>query len=55
MVERFKRDESGEWLYKPVTGLDNRLELSSIDCVMELSALYEEIDFGKQDSGDDEE
>ena len=54
-VERFKRDESGEWLYKPVTGLDNRLELPSIDCVMELSALYEEIDFGKQDSGDGEE
>ena len=49
-VERFKRDASDEWLYKPVKGLENSLELPSIACVMELSALYEEIEFDKQDS-----
>lgn len=48
-VERFKRYESGEWLYLKITGLESELELPSIGCTLSLAVLYEDVDFQRDD------
>lgn len=54
-IERFKRHESGEWLYLKITSLDEELELSSIACTLSLSVLYEDVDFGTTEGDENSE
>lgn len=44
-IERYLLHESGEWLYKQVAGLDNQLELPSINCVLSLADVYRKVEF----------
>lgn len=43
-VERFFRQESGDWLYTKVTGLDGVLSLPSIGCRLRLADIYKKIE-----------
>lgn len=42
-IVRFKRHSSSEWLYLKVTGLDNSLELPSINCKLDLATVYKKV------------
>jgi Uma2 family endonuclease len=46
-VERFKRHGANEWLYTAVMGLDQSLEVSSIDCTLALAKIYEKINWNQ--------
>ncbi|MDQ7024965.1 MAG: Uma2 family endonuclease [Anaerolineae bacterium] len=48
-IERYTRQESGEWLYRKVAGLENNIDLRSIDCVLELSQVYKKVDLPSGD------
>ncbi|HMW00507.1 MAG TPA: Uma2 family endonuclease [Acidobacteriota bacterium] len=45
MVEHFHRQEDGTWIYRVITGLTEFLELPTIDCWIQLSDLYDRIEF----------
>lgn len=42
-IERYLRQESGDWLYSHATGLDSSLDLPSIDCVLALTDVYKKV------------
>ena len=44
-IERYTRQSSGEWLYKSVSGVDNIIDLRSINCVLALATVYKKVDF----------
>ncbi|MCZ2095631.1 MAG: Uma2 family endonuclease [Anaerolineae bacterium] len=44
-IERYLRQPSGEWLLADATGLDARIELSSIGCTLALADVYEKVSF----------
>lgn len=44
-IERYLRQPSGEWLLADATGLDARIELSSIGCTLALADVYEKVTF----------
>lgn len=43
-VERFLRQDSGDWLYTRVTGLESTIALPSINCTLQLSKVYAKLD-----------
>lgn len=43
-IERFLRQESGDWLYTKVTRDDGVLKLSSIDCELKVADVYRKLD-----------
>jgi Uma2 family endonuclease len=49
-IERYLRQESGEWLYKQVTGMDAILELPSIECKLALEDVYVQVLFDEADT-----
>lgn len=44
-VEQFVRNDSGKWTYAAVEGLESSLALPSIDCTLNLSAVYKRVEF----------
>jgi Uma2 family endonuclease len=48
-VERFLRQESGEWLFVEVLGLDGVLDLPSIGCKLALADVYRRVTFEDED------
>ncbi len=44
-IERYLRQPSDEWLLADATGLDARIELSSIGCTLALADVYEKVSF----------
>lgn len=51
-VESYLRDETGEWQYSLVEGLNASLELSSISSKIDLSRLYDKTELNAKDGGD---
>lgn len=43
-VERFLRQDSGDWLYTKVAGLDASLSLASIECKLLLADVYAKLE-----------
>lgn len=50
-IEKYARYDADKWLYSETIGLENRIELPSIECVLALSDIYNKITF---DSDSDE-
>jgi Uma2 family endonuclease len=44
-VERFTRQEDGNWLYSEVTDLEGSIEIPSVVCRLPLSRIYHKVDF----------
>lgn len=42
-VEQYVRQPDGTWTYRAVVGLDSSLALPSIECTLELSAVYDKV------------
>jgi len=42
------------WLYTELTGLDQKITLQSIDCILGFSEVFRRIGFEKLDEGDSE-
>lgn len=51
-VEVFSREKSGKWVYSLVTGLNANLELSSINCKINLDRLYDKAILRASDNED---
>lgn len=45
VVEQFVRRADGKWDYKAVQGLESSLTLPSVECTLNLSAVYDKVDF----------
>jgi Uma2 family endonuclease len=45
LIEQYVRGEGGEWTFKAVEGLESSLALPSIECTLNLSAVYDKVDF----------
>jgi Uma2 family endonuclease len=50
-IERYLRQDDGKWEFSDATGLDAIVELSSIDCTLPLSEVYEQVTFTEDDGG----
>jgi Uma2 family endonuclease len=50
-IERYLRQDDGKWEFSDATGLDAIVELSSIDCTLPLSEVYEQVTFAEDDEG----
>ena len=44
VVEQFVRQADGKWTYTSVTGLEGSLSLPSVECTLNLSAVYDKVD-----------
>lgn len=44
-VEQFVRQADGKWTYTSVAGLEGSLSLPSVECTLNLSAVYDKVDF----------
>ena len=44
-VERFTRQEDGNWLYSEVTDPEGSIEIASVVCRLSLSRIYHKVDF----------
>lgn len=44
-IERYTRQPDNTWVFSEVTGRDQMIELSSIQCVLEVAEVYEKVDF----------
>jgi Uma2 family endonuclease len=45
VIEQFVRLEDGKWTYAAVIGLESSLPLPSVECTLNLSAVYDKVDF----------
>jgi Uma2 family endonuclease len=45
LVEQFTRNGDGKWTYVAAEGLESSLALPSIGCTLNLSAVYDKVDF----------
>jgi Uma2 family endonuclease len=45
LVEHYVRTGARTWMYKSTAGLENSLTLPSIECTLNLSAVYDKVDF----------
>jgi Uma2 family endonuclease len=45
LIEQYVRGEGGDWTFKAVEGLESSLSLPSIECTLNLSAVYDKVDF----------
>lgn len=44
-VERFTRQDNGQWLYESIGGLDGEIRLASLDIMLPLAEVYERVTF----------
>jgi Uma2 family endonuclease len=44
-IEQFVRNEDGKWTYAAAAGLESSLTLPSIDCTLNLAAVYKRVEF----------
>ncbi len=44
-IERYLRQDDDTWLLSEATGLESRIELTSIGCVLALAEVYEQVTF----------
>ncbi|HVS20229.1 MAG TPA: hypothetical protein VHD88_00200, partial [Pyrinomonadaceae bacterium] len=44
-VEQYARGKSGEWIYSVVKGLENEIQIESINCPLKLSEIYARVTF----------
>jgi Uma2 family endonuclease len=47
-IERFAKQEDGNWLFSEVTSRDGSIEVSSVACRLSVSQIYEKIEFGTE-------
>ncbi|HVF43749.1 MAG TPA: Uma2 family endonuclease [Pyrinomonadaceae bacterium] len=45
LVEHFVRTGARTWVYKPTAGLESSLTLPSVECTLNLSAVYKRVEF----------
>jgi Uma2 family endonuclease len=45
VVEQYVRQADGKWTYTSVAGLEGSLSLPSVECTLNLSAVYDKVDF----------
>jgi Uma2 family endonuclease len=45
LIEQYVRSEGGEWRYKAAAGLESSLALPSVECTLNLGAVYDKVDF----------
>lgn len=45
LIEQFVRQAGGKWTYTAAEGLEKSLSLPSIECTLNLSAVYDKVDF----------
>lgn len=45
LVEQFVKNGDGTWKYRTAEGLESSLALPSIECTLNLSAVYDKVDF----------
>lgn len=45
VVEQYVRQAGGKWTYAAVIGLESSLLLPSVECTLNLSAVYDKVDF----------
>jgi Uma2 family endonuclease len=45
VVEQYVRREDGKWSYTSVVGLESSLTLPSVECTLNLSAVYDKVEF----------
>jgi Uma2 family endonuclease len=45
LVEQYVRDDNGKWTFTAVEGLEGTLALPSIECTLNLSAVYKRVEF----------
>ncbi|MDT5157648.1 MAG: hypothetical protein QOC99_3971 [Acidobacteriota bacterium] len=45
VIEHYVRDGRSKWTYKLTSGLESSLALPSIECTLNLSAVYDKVDF----------
>ncbi len=50
VVEHFQRQDNNHWLLTIVEGLENSLEITSIDCIIKLIDLYDRINFEEDET-----
>lgn len=50
VVEHFQRQDNNHWLLTIVEGLENSLEITSIDCTIKLIDLYDRINFEEDET-----
>lgn len=44
-IEQFVRGEGGRWIYAAAVGLESSLTLPSVECTLNLAAVYKRVDF----------
>jgi Uma2 family endonuclease len=47
LIEQFIRNGDGKWTYTTAEGLESSLALPSIECTLNLSAVYDKVDFNQ--------
>ena len=52
-IERYLRQDSGDWLYTQASGLQGSIELPSVSCKLPLSDIYKKVSFGKVEADDE--
>jgi Uma2 family endonuclease len=45
IIEQYVRQSDGKWTYTALVGLENSLTLPSVECTLNLSAVYDKVDF----------
>lgn len=45
VVEQYVRQSDGKWTYVAVIGLESSLQLPSVECTLNLSAVYDKVEF----------
>lgn len=46
-IERYSRQPDGRWIYSVADGLDSRIEIAAIDCVLQLAEVYDRVEFSE--------
>jgi Uma2 family endonuclease len=49
-IERYLRQENGKWELTDAIGIEATIDLTSIDCVLELAEVYEQVTFVEDDA-----
>jgi Uma2 family endonuclease len=55
LIEHFLRQSNGQWLFSSISGLENSLYLTSIDCHLRLAEVYDRVTFPVEESESEEQ
>ena len=57
LIEHYRRQPEGQWIYTPASGLEGSLRIDSINCTLPLAEVYDRVVFPPEDEliADDEE